>query len=180
MAYMPSEMKRHELPVGGKAAELGATTTWFARGGRDGGMDRMKSADDMGYDRPEQLDIFSAGPAPANTMGGGRAAMRGAELSSTPPPASVPSGRELLPESETASLLDVDPEATGPGQPAMTSLKDRNNDLSGRAIDFQNTREAAEINDSGAPLPREQASSAGSGATPLPAGSTESLTAWYK
>lgn len=157
-AYMPAETKLDELPVGGKAAELGATTTWFAQGGKIGGMDRIPDPIDMGYDRPRELDIYTtnptgAGPAPANVIIGARRPMRGTELSSTVQPAAVPDGKELLPMSDTASLLDVDPTVTGPGQPVLTSLKDKNNDLSGRSIDFSNKRVTASLNDAGGPMP---------------------------
>ena len=106
--YMPGN--KTELPVGGQAAKLGSTTTWFARGGKVGGMDNIKDASSMGFDRPAYLNIYSqsnigasAGPMP---------------------------GSGLLPEG--ASLLDVGP-SVGPDNPVLTSTSDRSRDLSGRS-----------------------------------------------
>lgn len=173
-AYMPVEHMYDQLPVGGMEGGAGATT-WFAQGGKVGGMDNVKPAREMGYDRPDRLNIFNAtGPAPSNSLTGVMAEARGPELSSQERQQETvfnkrdrdvaivapAEGQELLP-ADTVSLLDVDPTISGPGQPILTSLSDRNQDLSGRAIDFANARVPSDINDSEAPIPASAMASEG-------------------
>ena len=152
-AYMPAEQKLNELPVGGTAGKLGTTTTWFARGGKVGGMDNLRSAKEMGYSRPERLNISTpSSPAPANVaMGYPRSAMKGTELGPVVDEPVEP-GREMLPKSDTGDLLEVADTVSGPGQPMLTSLRDRTPDLSGRKEDPINTRAEIDFNNGSGPL----------------------------
>lgn len=156
-AYMPAEQNLNELPVGGKAGKLGTTTTWFARGGKVGGMDNLRSASEMGYSRPERLDISTpSSPAPANVaMGYPRSAMKGTELSTIPDEPAEP-GKEMLPKSDTGDLLESADTVSGPGQPLLTSLRDRTPDLSGRKEDPTNERAEIDFNNGSGPLPADE------------------------
>ena len=123
-------------------------------------MAHVKTESEMGYTRPDAFSIFQdKTPAPANTLTGVMAPKRGTELSSAPlkeaavaEPAPATDGQELLP-ADTVSLLDVDPTISGPGQPVMTVLSDKQPDLSGRAVDFTNPRVPSTLNDSSTPVP---------------------------
>lgn len=59
-----------ELPVGGTGAKLGSTTTWFARGGMEGGMDKVDPST-KGFSDPDRWDAPPPRPAGGDVSGAG-------------------------------------------------------------------------------------------------------------